>query len=107
MGRGKERAWAAAAHLAVLLGALGLLVSGAVWLVSRRRHLALALDQAGQAVAYQAALSGLMIALRILGAQALLSGLAVGALHLMGMAYGAYAAFAALDGRYFRYARGR
>lgn len=107
MGHGRERAWAAVAHLAVLLGDPGLLVSGALWLYARRRRLAFAGGQAGQAVAYQAFLGTLMIALRIVGAQALLRGLGVGVVHLAGMAYGAFAAFAALDGRFFRYARGR
>ena len=107
MARGQERAWAAVAHFAVLLGAVGLVVSGGLWLYSRRRHFSLTADQAAQAASYQAALSGLMIALGLVGAQTLAGGLVVGALHLAGMAYGAYAAFAALEGHYFRYARGR
>jgi hypothetical protein len=107
VGLGSERALAAAAHLAVVLGVPGVLVSGALWLYGRRRRFSFAADQAGQAVAYQAALGLVMIALGAMGAQALLGGIPVGAFHLAAMAYGAFAAFAALDGRHFRYARGR
>lgn len=107
MGHGSERAFAAAAHLSVLLGVPGLLVSAALWLYGRRCHRMFTADQAGQAVAYQAALGTLMMALGALDAQALLGGVPIGTVHLAAMAYGAFAAFAALDGRHFRYARGR
>lgn len=107
MRLGGERALAAAAHLAVLVGMAGLLVSVSLYLYTRRRRMPFAADQAGQAILYQAALGAFMIVLTGLGAQGFLDGVPVGAVRLIAMAYGAYGAFAALDGRYFRYVRGR
>ncbi|MCL6596874.1 MAG: hypothetical protein K6V73_11815 [Firmicutes bacterium] len=103
MGQGGVRALAAAAHLAVLVSYPGLVASGALALYGRARGLTFLADQGAEAFVYQAAVAATLGALDLVGAQALLGGAAVGALHLAAMAYGAFGAFSALDGRRFRY----
>jgi hypothetical protein len=99
--RGPERALAAGAHLAVLLPGAGAALAAAAYVYARRRRLAFAADQAARAAAYQTLVWAGLTALALVG-----GGGGGGALHLAAMAYGAYGAFAALDGRYFRYGHG-
>jgi len=98
-----QRSLAAAAHLAVLLSNVGLLVPAAllVWAsLGRAGELA---RQAREALWYQATVAAVVAGLGWLGVRASPVGWMVGVLHLAAMAYGSYGAFAALDGRPFRY----
>lgn len=107
MAYGPERGLAAAAHLAVLLSWPGLVVSVALYAIGHARRMAFVADQGGQAAAYQAAVAGAFLLFGMLGLGTVFGGVPLGALHLAAMAYGAFGAFAALDGRRFRYVRGR
>jgi hypothetical protein len=105
--RPRDGALAAAAHLAVFASYLGPLVSGALAVWGWRQRRAYLAQQAGQACAYQLAVLAGVGGLDALGLGSGGAGLFVGALHLLAMAYGAYGAMSALDGRPFRYLPGR
>lgn len=105
MGFGHERALAAAAHLAVLLALPGLLIAAALYGYGQAQRASFLIDQAGQATAYQAAVGAALLVLGGTGLEAALGGTLLSVVHLGAMAYGAFGAFSALDGRRFRYLR--
>lgn len=99
--RTRPETLAAAAHLAVFLSAWGLPVPGGLWLTARphsylRHH-------AGQALAYQAGAFGTLTFVTALLPEGPPVSTLIGLAHLGIMAYGAFAAFTALEGRRFRY----
>lgn len=98
-----QRFLAAAAHLAVLLSNLGLVVPAALFAWASLRQAGELARQAREAFLYQAAVAAVVACLGWLGVRASPVGWLVGVLHLAAMAYGSYGAFAALDGRPFRY----
>ena len=98
-----KRPLGAVAHLAVFLGYPGLVVSGLilVWAFARRDvYLG---HQAVEAVLYQATVLCALAFLGWVGIGAWVDGSLLGFAHLGAMVYGAYGAFAALDGRPFHY----
>lgn len=98
-----KRPLGAVAHLAVFLSYPGLGVSGGILLWAfLRRDLYLA-HQAFEAATYQVAVLMSLALLGWVGLGTWFGGSLLGFAHLAAMVYGAYAAFAALDGRPFHY----
>lgn|GEM_PF-4498410 len=99
MGYRAERPMAAAAHLMVLLGTLGLVGTGALFALAHAQGLPFARAHARQALAYQLAVAIGLALLGAVGLGSVLGGLVLGVLHLLAMAYGAFVAMCALDPR--------
>lgn len=98
-----KRPLGAVAHLAVFLGYFGLLVSGGILVWAWIRRDSYLGHQAFEAATYQAAVLLGLALLGWIGLGTWFGGSLLGFAHLAAMVYGAYGAFAALDGRPFHY----